>query len=149
MGGRSHYDKFLVAFHDIAVANDKGEIAATHDGLSLVDNVQAGRKELVTFPDVPARGLGPRQLSDQAGAGRHRAGGATEADRDLMVAGGYAIYVAGSATKRAPSGQTITKTFHWGFTIATQYSDCAASRRERQAIAGDRRHRRAAPTPAS
>jgi hypothetical protein len=43
----------------------------------------------------------------------------------MMMAGGLSIYVAGSATKAA-----ITKTFHWGFPIATQYSDCEQSLEE-------------------
>ena len=36
-----------------------------------------------------------------------------------MVANGYSVYVQGAATKG-----DVRKTFHWGFTTATQYKDC-------------------------
>ncbi|MEI2746760.1 MAG: hypothetical protein V9G22_15740 [Ottowia sp.] len=45
------------------------------------------------------------------------------ADHDMMVKKGYSFYVEGSATKDS-GGKTIKKTFHWGFTIGTQYADC-------------------------
>ncbi len=45
--------------------------------------------------------------------------GATEADKALLVAGGYSIYVEGKATKGAE-----TKSFKWGFTTKTLFERC-------------------------
>jgi hypothetical protein len=119
------YDKFLVAFHDIRVANTRGETAATMSGSRLVDNAQPGRKDLVTFSGLPAAAwdaVGYQIAPPVAGT---ELVSATAADRDLLIAGGYSIYVEGSAAKDA-----VTKTFRWGFPIATQYSDCEQSEAE-------------------
>jgi len=130
------YDKFLVAFHEIVVANDKGEIAAIHDGSFLVDNKQAGRKDLVTFADIPARAWNRVSYQIKPARADSALVAATEADRDLMVAEGYSIYVSGAATKPEGVGQTVTKTFHWGFTTATQYKECQQAAASGQAIQG-------------
>jgi hypothetical protein len=131
------YDKFLVAFHEISVADDTGTPVARMTGSKLVDNTKAGRKELVTFADLPARAF--RQVGYQikpALADSELVAGAAEADRAMMVANGYSIYVSGSATKAADGNAAVTKTFHWGFTTATQYRDCLQPEESGQTIKG-------------
>lgn len=126
------YETFLVAFHEITVGDDTGGPVARMTGSKLVDNVKPGRKALVTFPDLPARAY--RQVGYQikpALADSELIAGAAEADRAMMVANGYSIYVSGSATKNA-----VTKTFHWGFTTATRYRSCLQPAESGQAIEG-------------
>jgi hypothetical protein len=53
-GWTIRYDKFLVAFHGVEVANTRGEVAATMSGSRLVDNAQPGRKLLVSFDGLAA-----------------------------------------------------------------------------------------------
>jgi hypothetical protein len=130
------YDKFLVAFHEIVVANDKGETAATHTGSFVVDNKQDGRKDLVTFPDLAARAWNRVSYQIKPALADSVLVSATAADRDLMVSNGYSIYVSGAATKLGAEGQTVTKTFHWGFTTATQYKECQQATESGQAIQG-------------
>jgi hypothetical protein len=133
-----HYDKFLVAFHGITIADDKGTVAAQMTGSKLVDNVKAGRKDLVTFTDLEAQAW--TKVSYQIKpvlADSELIAGAAEADRTMMVANGYSIYVAGSATKTPEGGGApITKTFHWGFKTATQYHDCQQAEEGGQTIKG-------------
>lgn len=126
------YDKFLVAFHEITVGDETGAPAARMTGSRLVDNVRPGRKELVTFPDLPARAY--RQVGYQIKAAlpdSELLAGAAEADRALMVTNGYSIYASGSATKGA-----VTKTFHWGFRTATQYRGCLQPAESGQPLEG-------------
>jgi hypothetical protein len=119
-GWTLHYDKFLVAFHEIKVANDKGEVAVTMSGSKLVDNAKAGKKELVSFPSLPAQAWNRVSYQIKPALATSELIGATAAaDRDMMVANGYSFYASGSATK---SG--VTKTFRWGFATATQYNEC-------------------------
>jgi hypothetical protein len=119
------YDKFLVAFHNIEVANTRGEVAATMSGSRLVDNVQPGRKDLASFSDLDAEAWDSVGYQIKPPVADSELLSATAADRDMMIAGGLSIYVEGRATKDA-----VTKTFHWGFPISTQYSDCEQSEKE-------------------
>ena len=129
------YDKFLVAFHGITLANDRGETAATMSGSLLVDNKPEGRKDLVTFTDVPSGAWNRVSYQIKPALADSGLVSAQPADRDLMVTNGYSIYVSGAATK-PDSGQTISKTFRWGFTTATQYSECQQAAESGQAIQG-------------
>jgi hypothetical protein len=119
------YSKFLVAFHDIEVANTRGDVAATMSGSRLVDNAQPGRKDLVSFPDLRADAWDAVSYQIKPPVANTELVSATAADRDLMIASGLSVYVEGSAAKDA-----VTKTFRWGFPIATQYSDCEQSEEE-------------------
>lgn len=118
-GWSLHYDKFLVVFSDITVADDAGHVGARLDRARFVDNTKPGRKELVSFADLDAKAwtkvgysIRPVEAGAEVVAG-------DPSDLAMMVDHGYSIYVAGSATKGA-----VTKTFHWGFTTATRYVDC-------------------------
>ena len=118
-GWSLHYDKFLVTFAGITVADSKGTTAATLTGSRLVDNTKAGRKDLVSFDDLDAQAWDRVSYQIRPAADDAELVGATVDDRTLMKNGGFSVYVEGSATK-----DTVTKTFHWGFSTATQYNDC-------------------------
>src|SRR5262249_10613346 len=118
------------------VADDGGNVAARMTGSKLVDNTKAGRKDLISFPDLDAQAF--RKVGYQikpALADSELVAGTSEAARTMMVATGTAIDVSGSATK-TEGGATVTKTFHWGFTTATQYRDCLQPEEGGQTIEG-------------
>ena len=113
------YDKFLVHYADITVADSAGTVAAKLSGSRLVDNTRPGKKTLVQLTGLEAKAwdrvsykISPATADAQIVAG-------DAADRDLMVKGGYSLYVSGTLTKGA-----VTKKIRWGFAIGTQYSLC-------------------------
>lgn len=131
------FDKFLVAFHAITVADDDGKVAAVASGSQLVDNVVPGRKVLASFPDLKAQHWPRVSYQIKPALPDSVVVSGTAADRELMVQNGYAIYVSGTASKPGADGPPIVKTFHWGFRTATQYHGCrqpAESGRELEGI---------------
>ena len=117
-GWTLHYDKFLVNFHEITVADADGHAGAKAKDSYFVDNTKPGRKELVSFKmDAKAWEAVSYQIKPAVADAKVVSG--DPGDLAMMVDMGYSIYVAGSAQK----GDTM-KTFHWGFTTATQYADC-------------------------
>jgi hypothetical protein len=126
-GWSLHYDKFLVVFHDITVADAAGAVAARMDTPRFVDNTKGGVKDLIDFTGLDARAY--TQVSyaiKPAVPGALPVGGADPADLAMMVDKGYSFYASGTATKSdaADAGKTIQKTFHWGFKTQTLYTDC-------------------------
>lgn len=130
------YEKFLVVFHAIEVADSAGNVAATMMGSKFVDNVVAGRKDLVSFPDLDAKHWDRVSYQIKPALADSEVVAGAVADRDMMVASGYSVYVAGSATKTGSDGQPVKKTFHWGFKTATQYSDCLQPAESGQPLEG-------------
>lgn len=135
-GWTLHYDKFLVVFHAITVADSGGSVAETMTGSRFVDNTRPGRKDSVSLPDLEARHwdrvsyeIRPALPDSEVVAGE-------VADRDMMVQNGYSVYVAGSARKVGADGVEITKTFHWGFKTATQYTHCTQAPESGQPLEG-------------
>lgn len=113
------YDKFLVNFRNIVVASARGETAATLDGSMLFDNKLAGVKSIVQWT-VPAQAWDRVSYEiAPVDAATTLAGGATDPDKALMIAGGYSLYASGTATK-----DQIEKRFSWGFAIGTRYNEC-------------------------
>jgi hypothetical protein len=135
-GWTVHYDKFLVTFHAITVADEQREVAATMRGSKLVDNLKPGRKPLISFDGIEAKHWNAVSYQIMPALADSELVSATEADRALMVQHGYAIYVAGSAEKSAPDGAKIVKTFHWGFKTKTQYSGCQQAPESGQPLLG-------------
>jgi hypothetical protein len=117
------YEKFLVVFHAIEVADADGDPGATMQGSILVDNTKPGVKSLIRFPKLEARRWPRVGYQIKPAEDDTELVSATAADLALMRDNGYSIYVAGTATKQTEA-ETLTKTFHWGFSIATQYRDC-------------------------
>ncbi len=114
------YDKFLVNFQNIRVADAKGDVAASMDGSMLFDNHVKGVKTIIEFDQVEAKAwdhvsyeIAP--VTDDT----ERSASASEDDRQLMIDGGYSLYVVGTVEK-----DEVRKHFAWGFAIATKYAEC-------------------------
>lgn len=114
------YDKFLVNFQNIIVADAAGDMAASMQGSILFDNTLPGVKTIIEFDDIPAKAwdrvsyeIAPVTASTEL------ADGVPEADKALMLAGGYSLYVSASATQG-----DVQKRFAWGFAIGTRYEEC-------------------------
>jgi hypothetical protein len=114
------YSKFLVNFQNIRVADSKGKEAASFDGSMLFDNHQKDIKSIVDFDGIEAKAwqavsyeIAPvtkdTELSESA----------TKADKQLMIDGGFSLYVEATATK-----DEVIKHFAWGFPIGTRYEEC-------------------------
>jgi len=121
------YQKFLVNYHEIVVADAAGQVAAKLTKPRFVDNTKLGEKELVTFQDLDAKAY--TQVTYQiktAVLDEDIVGDADPADLAMMVQEGLSVYVEGEATKRNPENpaQTLAKTFHWGFKTQTSYKNC-------------------------
>lgn len=129
------YDKFLVVFHAIEIASSDGEVAETMSGSKFVDNVVPGRKDLITFSDLEAKHWDRVSYQIKPALADSEVVAGSAADRDMMAANGYSIYVSGTATKSA-NGQLVQKTFHWGFKTATQYTDCQQAASSGQPLEG-------------
>ncbi|MCG5052282.1 MAG: hypothetical protein KA712_04915 [Myxococcales bacterium] len=122
-GWQVTFDKFLVVFAGIELADQAGRVAGTMGASLLVDHVQPGRKTLVTFSDVEARAW-DRVSYRIAPPHATTTGVLTDAaDLAFMSTNGYALFVEGRATKAGAAGP-IEKSFRWGFSGATLYSRC-------------------------
>jgi hypothetical protein len=114
------FDKFLVNFQKVEIADSDGTTAALMSGSKLFDNTASGVKSVVDFPRVPARAwdsvsyeIAPVDEDTELDES------ASNDDKTLMQDGGYSVYVSGAATK----GDEV-KTFAWGFATSTRYEDC-------------------------
>jgi hypothetical protein len=121
-GWTVRYTKFLVVISEVSVAEDGKAPAAQLATPKLFDMHAPGQKPVATFADLPGRAyphvsyaIAPATAVVEVGAG------ATEADKQLMVANGYSVFVEGSAIK-----ETTTKSFRWGFKTSTLYDRCKA-----------------------
>ncbi|MET0343159.1 MAG: hypothetical protein ABW252_19275 [Polyangiales bacterium] len=125
------YEKFLVAFHEITVADRKGEIAARMIGTRFVDNVRPGRKTLVTFNDVPAQSWDAVSYVIRPGFPDAEVVAGDPADRDMMAREGYSLFVQGTGSKDG-----MVKKFRWGFKTITHYTNCQQAAASGPAVAG-------------
>ncbi len=114
------YDRFLVHVTSVTVAGTDGVLAASASP-TLVDQVAPGPKSLVSAQLRTARvwenvglQIGPVDAETTAIAP------ATDADRDMMTASGFTLYVEGKLSKNG-----ATKTFKWGFATEATYGECA------------------------
>ena len=116
------YDKFLIVLRDIMIADAGGTEAARMSGSKLFDMHAPGVKSITSFGSVPAQTwesvsfvVGPADDTTEA------SGGATQADLEMMQAGGFSVHVEAVATRGDES-----KSFSWSFEEATQYRNCKA-----------------------
>lgn len=123
------YDKFLVAFAQIKVADGGGDVGGTAEGSFVVDNVQPGRKKLVSFPDIKAKAWDRVSYQLKPPADDATLVDATSQDLKTLVEGGYSIYIEATATK-----EDVSKNFALGFQNATQYTDCQAEEDGRETL---------------
>ena len=121
-GWTIQYSKFLIVLRDVTVADGSGEEAARMTGSKLFDMHAPGVKPVVAFDSLPAKAwesvsfvVGP------ADDGTDLGDGATQADLDMMRAGGFSVHVEATATRGDEA-----KTFAWSFEEATLYRDCKA-----------------------
>lgn len=135
-GWTLRYDKFLVVFHAITVGDSSGAVAETMPGSKFVDNTRPGRKDLVSFADLDAKHWDRVSYQIKPALADTEVVAGDVADRDMMVQNGYAVYVAGSATKVGADGVSVSKTFHWGFKTATQYIHCTQAAESGQPLEG-------------
>jgi hypothetical protein len=112
-GWTLHYEKFLVTFQRISVAGDG------FAGSKVFDMVVPGIKPIVSLDSVDTGEYGFTYEIAPATAATELGEGATQADKDLLVNGGFSVHVEATATKGA-----VSKHFAWSFTQATHYADC-------------------------
>jgi hypothetical protein len=120
-GWSLRYQKFLVAFSHIEVADAAGRVGAVAEGSFIVDNVRPGRKQLVSFADIDAKAWDRVGYRIEPPAEDATLVDASAAERELLVENGYSIYIEATATK-----DEQTKTLALGFATATQYTQCRA-----------------------
>jgi hypothetical protein len=134
-GWTLHYDKFLVVFRNIRVADDADRVGAELEGSLFVDNTVPGEKELTVFRDLTAKHWTRVSYQITPPDGETQVVSGDPDDLQMMVDAGYSVYVEGYAEKTTDSG-TVRKTFHWGFDTSTQYQDCEQPAESGQALEG-------------
>lgn len=119
-GWSIHYTKFLVVLGDFKVADEAGAVGAQMEGSTLFNHVSPGVKPVTSFTGLEAKNWQHVSYTiNPASAATAVDASATEADKALMVAGGYTVHVEGQATKGA-----VQKTFAWGFSAPTLLDRC-------------------------
>jgi hypothetical protein len=114
------FDQFLISLTGISVHDRTGK-GGELEGNWLLDLSQPGPHELgsleLTAKAWPFVGYAIEPVTSSTEV--HES--ATDGDHVLMEKGGYSVYVSGTATL-----DDATKTFAWGFTNGTEYSDCVS-----------------------
>ncbi len=114
------YEKFYVALGEVSIGDDGRPASYSMPNAKIFNMKMPGQKPVMTFANVPGKpythvsyAIAPATAAAELGEG------ATDADKQMMVSGGYSIYVEGKLTKDA-----VTKTFAWGFKTNTLYDRC-------------------------
>ena len=118
-GWSVRFSKFLICLGDITVANQAGEEGASDEIWRIHDLHRPGPHQIVSFADVEARRWDRVSFAIEPAGDHTLAGNASDADLELMQAGGYSIFAEGVAEKGGDS-----YSFAWGFDTSTSYSDC-------------------------
>ncbi|MCK5799240.1 MAG: hypothetical protein KAI47_18740 [Deltaproteobacteria bacterium] len=116
-----HFDRFLVAFSDICIADAAGDVGGEAKAQRVFDLTKAGPHEVAIFDTIGARRWDRVGLR-VAPAVQATAGNARAADVDLMNKAGHSVYIAG--TIQPPGAGTKALSFAWGFSLATRYEAC-------------------------
>jgi len=118
------FTRFLVTVHDVEIGKPGADPVLSLGGGRVFDLAKPSNTlgHVVGAGDVP--GGTYRELAYTVGPAVTGtvAGNATAGDVTEMIAGGFSVFVEGSASK---SGQVID--FAWGFTTSTRYAPCATS----------------------
>ena len=119
-GWTIRYDRFLVVIADVSVGSKGAAPVAKMARGKLFDMHAPGEKAVVELTGLPAKAHDHvSYVIAPATAETVVADGATEADKQAMIAGGYSLYVEGKASKG-----TEAIAFAWGFRTSTLYDDC-------------------------
>jgi hypothetical protein len=113
------FDRFLVNVGQIGVAEEGAAPALEEPGYRVFDLVAAEGPVPISSVTAPAGTYGHTAYTVAPAAPDGAAGNATEADLQLLVDGGWSVYVEGSATDG-----TDSVTFAWGFGNTTVYDPC-------------------------
>jgi hypothetical protein len=127
-GWTLRYDKFLVNFQNIVIADMRGATAASMSESKLFDNVRPNPKAIVEFENVEAKAWD--RVSYEIApvtAESELVGGVPQADKDMMIAGAYSLYTSGTASKG-----DVEKRFAWGFALGTRYDECRSEQGGRE-----------------
>lgn len=137
-GWTVRYDKFLITLGNFRASQSRKPTAKLTEPKTFVLDMQAIPSSgflLAEFKDAEATRWDKVGYDEAiATAASTKGTDTSQADYDLMVAGGYSIFVAGTITK--PDGQSCRPTspadciaaptvrFAWGFPAATAADDC-------------------------
>lgn len=123
------YQKFLVAFANIKVADASGDVGGSVEQSFVVDNTQPGRKQLTTFRDLEAKAWDRVSYQIKLPDKDAMLISATSKDLKILLDGEYSIYIEATATKK-----DVTKTYALGFKTATQYLECQAEENGKETL---------------
>ncbi|SEM20669.1 hypothetical protein SAMN05444354_1136 [Stigmatella aurantiaca] len=115
------FSKFLVTLGELKVGDGKSEVAASSSKARVYDVHRPGPVEVERFTGLSAQDWTEVSYAI-APSTDAAAGNATAEDLALLKAGGYAVYVDGTAEKGGDR-----KHFAWGFTQNTLYEHCEST----------------------
>jgi len=118
-GWTIRYNRFLVVFRNIKVADANDKVADEMPESKLFDMKSPGVKSIVIFNNIPAKAWEHVSYEIAPATGDTIVGDGTDADKQLMVQGGYSVYVDAVATNG-----TTTKKYTWGFKTTTLFARC-------------------------
>lgn len=140
-GWTVEYSRFLVTIGAFEFTQADG-MTVTHEELGIVDVLASGSPQQIATVMVAA-GASKVKFSMPAATNRFQTiAPATAADRELMIKGGYSVYIEGAITRDdgyscvpgKPNVCTPARRveFKWGVPIAVKFADCA-----KVAVAGE------------
>ena len=112
------YDKFLINLGQITVAREGQAPAIEKLAMRVWDLTKTGPFSLASIT-APAGSYDHTAYAIAPATSESTSGNAKAADIDLMVDGGYSVYVEGTA-----DDGTVSKHFSWGFDTDTEYDPC-------------------------
>ena len=118
------FSKFLISVGEVSAARGGGTPDLS-DATYRVFNLAAGSNgqgQKVASKDVPGGKYDHVDFRVAPPPQGTTGGNATAAERDILLRGGYSLYVEGKATKGS-----VTKTLMWGFANKTFYKGCEST----------------------
>lgn len=116
------FSKFLIVVGEVSVADERAGEAGRLRGSQVFNLASVGPHLLGEMESLPARTFNRVAYAVlSAGADTEPHASATQADLELMQQGPYSVYVTGAATR-----EDRAKTFAWGLSGSTRYTQCVA-----------------------
>lgn len=114
------YDEFLIVLADVTVEKKEGEKGGSLDQALLFDLTEAGPHSVGSVDSLAEGNWDEFGFSSLAADDETQPSDSASADDwELMVDGGYNVYVAGTASKADER-----KHFAWGFSEPVRYASC-------------------------